>query len=94
MGAIGGLSVEDDKKVTEISSFRTIRDVLFWYAPYNLPNCVRQITCPKEHANGGTHGSPLDPPSFRRPHSGRTGLKGQFFYSNEVATTRTGEKVA
>ena len=58
---------------------------LFWYAPEK---------CPKERANGGTHGSPLDPPSFRRPHSGRTGLKGQFFYSNEVSTTRTGEKVA
>ena len=58
---------------------------LFWYAPEK---------CPKERANGGTHGSPLDPPSFRRPHSGRTGLKGQFFYSNEVSTTRTGGKVA
>ena len=57
---------------------------LFWYAPEK---------CPKERANGGTHGSPLDPPSFRRPHSGRTGLKGQFFYSNEVSTTRTGGRV-
>ena len=31
----------------EISSYRTIRGVLFWYAPYNLPNCVRQITYEK-----------------------------------------------
>ena len=30
-----------------ISSYRTIRGVLFWYAPYNLLNCVRQITYEK-----------------------------------------------
>ena len=79
MGAIGGLSVKDDKKVTGISSykddekdtgissFRTIRMALF---------CPATEKCPKERANGGTDGSPLDPPSFRRPRSGRTWLKG------------------
>ena len=67
MEAIGILSVKDDEKITEISFLRTIRMALFWYAPEK---------CPKERANGGTHGSPLDPPSFRRPHSGRTGLQG------------------
>ena len=77
MEAIGILSVKDDKKVTEISSYRTIRsDHFLLRVQNNLPNTVRQITCPKERANGGTHGSPLDPPSFRRPHSGRTGLNG------------------
>ena len=71
------LSVKDDKKMTGISSYRTISGVHFLpRVQNNLPNCVRQITCPKERANGGTDGSPLDPPSFRRPHSGRTGLKG------------------
>ena len=60
-------SYEDDKKITGISSYRTIRMALF---------CPATEKCPKERANGGTHGSPLDPPSFRRPHSGRTGLKG------------------
>ena len=67
MEAIGGLSVKDDKKITEISFLRTIRMALF---------CPATEKCPKERANGGTHGSPLDPPSFRRPRSGRTGLKG------------------
>ena len=61
------LSVKDDDKITEISFLRTIRMALFWYAPEK---------CPKERANGGTDGSPLDPPSFRRPLCGRTGLKG------------------
>ena len=60
-------SYEDDKKNTEISSFRTIRMALF---------CPATEKCPKERANGGTDGSPLDPPSFRRPLCGRTWLKG------------------
>ena len=38
--------------------------------------CYAAENEPKERANGGTGGSPLDTPSFRRPHSGRTGLKG------------------
>ena len=65
---ITGISYyKDDEKITEISSFRTIRMALF---------CPATEKCPKERANGGTHGSPLDPPSFRRPHSGRPGQKG------------------
>ena len=60
-------SFKDDEKITEISFLRTMRMALF---------CPATEKCPKERANGGTHGSPLDPPSFRRPRSGRTGLNG------------------
>ena len=52
------LSVKDDKKVTEISSYRTIRMALF---------CPATEKCPKERANGGTDGSPLDPPLLQTP---------------------------
>ena len=45
MEAIGILSVKDDKKVTEISSYRTIRsDHFLLRVQNNLPNIIRQIT--------------------------------------------------
>ena len=52
------MSVKDDKKITGISSYRTIRMALF---------CPATEKCPKERANGGTHGSPLDPPLLQTP---------------------------
>ena len=52
------LSVKDDKNVTEILSFRTIRSVLFWYAP-------------EKYEKNAPMGEPMVPPWIPPPSDAR-----------------------
>ena len=62
-----------------------MRSVLFWCAP-------------EKYEKNAPMGEPMVPPWIPPPSDARIaggpGLKDSYFYSNEVYSTRTGEKVA